>query len=107
MAGSDGVTERRKGKRGEERRHPLRELARLRPAGPAVERRGGERSRITVQLPAATLDRLRNAVYWTPGVTLTGFVERCVSERVDRMEQERGSTFPSRTKELKPGRPRK
>lgn len=107
MAGSEGVTERGKGKRGKERRHPLRELARLRPARPAVERRGRERSRITVQLPAATLDRLRNAVYWTPGVTLTGFVQGCITDTVDRMERERGSVFPLRNDELKPGRPRK
>lgn len=65
------------------------------------------RSRITVQLPADVVDRLRNAVYWTPGMTVTGFLANCIRATVDRMEEERGAAFPSRATELRPGRPRK
>jgi hypothetical protein len=88
----------------------LRNVARLRAAGPAIEQRKtmrADRSRITVQLPADVVNRLRNAVYWTPGITVTGFLSRCIVETVNRMESERGDVFPSRTTELRPGRPRK
>src|SRR5512140_1559534 len=85
-----------------DRRHPLGRSARLRTTAEAVPR-----GRITVQLSAETIERLRNAVYWTPGTTLAGIVEACVVEAVGRMEDERGSAFPKRERSLAPGRPKK
>lgn len=65
------------------------------------------RGRLTVQLSGPLVERLRNAVYWTPGLTITRFMERCIGEVVDRLEEERGERFPRRTGELSPGRPQK
>lgn len=85
-----------------DRRHPLGRTARLSATSDTPSR-----GRITVQLSADTIERLRNAVYWTPGATLAGIVEACLLETVDRMEHERGGPFPKRERSLAPGRPRK
>lgn len=91
--------------------HPLERHVKLRPKGLAIDRRSEpreratEKQRLTVQLAGGVLDRLRNAVFWTPGLTITGFIERCISETVDPMEKERGDEFPERSHHLKAGRP--
>ena len=88
------MVERRKKKR--PGTHPLEATARLRT-----------RERLTVQLSPGLLDRLRNAVYWTPGTTLAGIVEACISRTLDDMEHERGNPFPPRREPLRAGRPPK
>lgn len=98
---------RRKGRPPSDRRHPLRDSAKLRPAGPALEQRREIRERLTVKLRAEIIDRLRNAVFYTPGLTINGFIEKCILTIVDRMEKERGATFPERTENLRAGRPAK
>ncbi len=63
--------------------------------------------RVTLNLPAPLLDRMRNTVYWTPGLTLTGLITGAIQEAIDEFEQRRGQPFPLRLSELKSGRPRK
>lgn len=65
------------------------------------------KTRLTVTLPGALLDRLRNAVYWTTDLTLAGLIEEAVADSVDRLEQQHGEPFPPRTEPLKGGRPRR
>lgn len=79
---------------------------RLKPSGPALERRSEVRERLTVKLPRRILDRLRNAVYYTPKLTVAGLIEKAITLFVDRMEHDRGETFPRRKSDLRPGRPR-
>jgi hypothetical protein len=88
------MVERRKKKRPGS--HPLEASSRLRA-----------RERLTVQLTPGLLDRLRNAVYWTPGSTLAGIVEACISRAIDDMEAARGHPFPQRKEPLRVGRPPK
>jgi len=83
------VTERRKKARG--------------PALTARERR--RKQRLTVLINTEVLNRLRNAVFWTPGLTMTGVVEKSISDAIESLEQRRGSEFPQRSEELKAGRP--
>jgi hypothetical protein len=64
------------------------------------------KQRLTVTLPVDLLDRLRNAVYWTPGLTLAGFIEAAVATKLDALEAQNGEPFPSRMEQLKGGRPR-
>lgn len=74
--------------------------------GPAVrirERRSKER--LTVLISGDVLNRLRNAVFWTPGITMTGIVEKCISDAIASLEDQRGAKFPQRSRELKAGRP--
>ncbi|MEX5214657.1 MAG: hypothetical protein NW703_10885 [Nitrospiraceae bacterium] len=63
--------------------------------------------RVTLNLPIELLDQLRNTVYWTPGVTLTGLIKTALCESLARMEQRHGRPYPPRMGELKSGRPRK
>ncbi len=63
-----------------------------------------EKERITIALPADLMDRARNAVFWTPGATLVELVENAVADALDRLEQDNGTPFKSRSSNLKPGR---
>jgi predicted DNA-binding protein len=65
------------------------------------------KKRVTIALPIELLDRLKNAVFWTPGLTLAGLVQGAIAETIERMEKSHGDFFPVRTKELKGGRPRR
>lgn len=49
----------------------------------------------SIKIDELTLDRLRNATYWSPGVTLSGLIREAVNERIDRMERKRGGGFPA------------
>lgn len=69
---------------------------------PAPAKPGKER--ITIALPTDLMDRARNAVFWTPGATLVELVENAVADALDRLEQENGAPFKSRSSNLKPGR---
>lgn len=60
-----------------------------------------------MKLRAEIIDRLRNAVFYTPGLTINGFIEECINSVVARMEKERGSEFPQRTENLRVGRPKR
>ncbi len=68
---------------------------------------GVKKERLTVHLPVALIERIKNAVYWTPGATLTGVAEQALGNLVDALEQERGEPFPQRKAELTGGRPYK
>jgi hypothetical protein len=66
-----------------------------------------KRKRLTVYLPVALLERLRNAVYWTRETTLAGMLESALAESLDRRERQHGGAFPHRLRELKGGRPKR
>lgn len=108
------MVERRKKARSKE--HPLASKVKLRPKGPALDRRASarkketdrpERERITLLLHRSLIERLRNAVYWTAGLTLAGLVARSIEASIAQLESERGAPFPQRESELKIGRPAK
>lgn len=65
------------------------------------------KERLSVTLPVELLERLRNAVYWTPDLTIAGLIEQAVADSVDRLEQRHGEPFPPRIESLKRGRPRR
>lgn len=65
------------------------------------------KERLTVHLPVELIERIKNAVYWTPGLTLAGLAEEALAAAVERLERERGEPFPPRRSELKGGRPLK
>jgi hypothetical protein len=72
---------------------------------PAREPARVTKERLTVHLPLDLIDRVKNAVYWTPGLTLAGLAEQALAKTVDRLEKERGEPYPHRRSELKGGRP--
>ncbi len=60
---------------------------------------------LTITLPQDLLDRMRNAVYWTPCLTVAKLVEDAVAAKLVEMEHANGRAYPKRPRELKPGRP--
>ena len=66
------------------------------------------KQRMTVTLPVELLERLRNAVYWTPGLTLARLIEEAVTDTIAAMERRsHGEPFPRRIAQLKGGRPKR
>ena len=63
------------------------------------------KERLTVHLPPDLINRIKNVVYWTPGMTLASFAEEFMEVAVDKIEKKRGKPFPQRSQELKGGRP--
>lgn len=63
------------------------------------------RGKLTVEIDAEVLGAAKDAVYWTPGLTLAGLVDEALRREVGRREEERGEGFPVRGGELTPGRP--
>lgn len=70
-----------------------------------TSRNGSQKQRVTVQISADVIERVKNAVYWTPGMTLASLAERAFADAVDHMEKKKGEEFPKRREELKSGRP--
>ena len=58
-----------------------------------------------MHLPLDLIDRLRNAVFWSPGLTLAGLAEQALADAVAVLEKKNGKAFPPRKEELKGGRP--
>ena len=52
--------------------------------------------RVTLNLPVELLDQLRNTVYWTPGVTLTGLIKSALCESAYDAIAGRGSLMVGR-----------
>ena len=62
--------------------------------------------RLTVSLPSDLVDRLRDAVYWSPSLTLAWLIAQSLGTSLTEMESLRQGPFPKRTKALRAGRPR-
>ena len=64
-----------------------------------------DKSRLTINMSVDLIERVKNAVYWTPGITMSSLTEVALQKAVTKLEKEKGEPFPQRTEELKPGRP--
>jgi hypothetical protein len=60
--------------------------------------------RFTISLPAAIIDRIRSAVYYSPDLTLSSLAVAALTREVDRLERQRGEAFPAARGPLRPGR---
>jgi len=56
-------------------------------------------------LAAELQERIRNAVFWTPGLTLGAFALRAFTHALEEVECANGGPFPARHGELTTGRP--
>lgn len=64
------------------------------------------KQRITLHISADLVDRVKNAVYWEPGLTVAGFAEEAFTKTIEELEEERGAPFPQRKQHrLRGGRP--
>ncbi len=85
----------------------------------AVESNGDLKQRLTVQISAEILERAKNAVYWTRGLTLAKLTEQALEKAISSLEKSatvfndetgealksKGEPFLQRNEELKSGRP--
>ena len=65
------------------------------------------KQRLTVHIPVPLIERAKNAVFWTPGLTLADLGERALESLVSELEKQNGGPFEVRPHELKGGRPLK
>lgn len=66
--------------------------------------RVSDKQQIAVRLPAELAEKARNAVYWTPGMTLSQLAQIAFSHTLECMETLRGIPFPPRGGNLNTGR---
>jgi hypothetical protein len=60
---------------------------------------------MTIVLPASLIDRAKNAVFWTPGLTLADLAIDGIELSLAKVERKNGGPFPRRKGDLKGGRP--
>ena len=78
------------------------------PAGQHTPPHAGtsaKKERLMVYVRPDLVDRLKDAVFWSPGLTMSAFVEEAIQQTLGALEAERGEPFPTRTGTIKPGRP--
>ena len=76
-------------------------------SGPSKAGRQQPRTvRLTVSLPGDLVDRLRDAVYWSPDLTLAWLIARSLRASLSDLETSRQGPFPKRMMALRSGRPR-
>jgi hypothetical protein len=80
-------------------------------SGETSEESGGgdseESTKLTVQVDPKIAQRIRSAVYYTPGLTMYQVIEKGIQVVVDHLEEQRGEPFPKFDGSLKGGRPPK
>jgi hypothetical protein len=67
----------------------------------------GPKVRLTILLPSPLVERVKDTVYWTAGLTLSEFAEEAFTAAVQKRERGRKKPFPPRKGKLKAGRPLK
>jgi hypothetical protein len=63
------------------------------------------RQKLTVHLDADVVNRVKNAAYWDPRLTIAKIAERGIRLALKEVEKEHGGPYPQRTGELIGGRP--
>jgi len=63
------------------------------------------RQKLTVHLESSLAERVKNAAYWNPKLTIAGIAEQGIRAAIERFEREYGGKYPPREGELVGGRP--
>jgi hypothetical protein len=71
----------------------------------AQEDRKAAKERCTFHIPVDLMERARNCVFWTPGLTMGGLAEEGIKKALDAYEKKNGGPFQHRKSNLKGGRP--
>jgi hypothetical protein len=66
---------------------------------------GQKREKLTVHLTHDLIERVKNAAYWNPRLTIASIAELGVKYAIEQVEKENGGPYPAREAELKGGRP--
>jgi hypothetical protein len=73
------------------------------PFDGGVMKRG--KQKLTVHLESELADRVRNAAYWNPKLTIARIAEHGIKSAIEKYEREHGGKYPPREGELVGGRP--
>jgi hypothetical protein len=63
------------------------------------------KQKLTVHLPFDLADRVKNAAYWNPRLTIAGIAEQGIKYAIEKFERENGGRYEQRDGELLGGRP--
>lgn len=75
--------------------------ANKKPAEPEKE----PKERVTVLITSEIIERARDVVFWTPGLTVSQLLEDALLVEIEKLEKKRGKAFPERSGDIKTGRP--
>lgn len=90
------------------RREPSREQAREQTEASRADSARAEslkKEKLTVHLTHDLIERVKNAAYWNPRLTIASIAEIGVRYAIEQVEKEHGGAYPMRESELKGGRP--
>lgn len=65
----------------------------------------GRRQKLTVHLDEAIVNRVKNAAYWNPRLTIAKIAEQGIRHAIQKIEKENGGPYKQRESELVGGRP--
>jgi hypothetical protein len=65
------------------------------------------RKKLTVHLRPDVIERVKNAAYWNPRLTIAAIAEEGIRRAIEEIERENGGPYPAREQELRGGRPMK
>jgi hypothetical protein len=85
------------------------EATAVRPAAPARPAAGQpfRRQKLTVHLRTDLAERVKNAAYWNPRLTIASIAEMGIFHALELIENQYGGPYPPREEELRGGRPMK
>lgn len=66
---------------------------------------GQRKEKLTVHLTHDLIERVKNAAYWNPRLTIASIAEIGVQYAIELVEKENGGPYKPRESELKGGRP--
>ena len=66
---------------------------------------GHKKEKLTVHLTHDLIERVKNAAYWNPRLTIASIAELGIKYAIEQVEKEHGGPYPPRESELKGGRP--
>lgn len=66
---------------------------------------GQKKEKLTVHLTHDLIERVKNAAYWNPRLTIASIAEIGVQYAIELVEKENGGPYKPRESELKGGRP--
>jgi hypothetical protein len=64
-----------------------------------------KKEKLTVHLTHDLIERVKNAAYWNPRLTIASIAELGVRYAIEQVEAENNGPYPPREAELKGGRP--
>ncbi len=67
--------------------------------------KSAKKEKLTVHLYPELIERVKNAAYWNPRLTIAAIAEIGIAYAMEQVEKENGGPYPPRESELKGGRP--